>query len=203
MVITRYISRPVNEERKYGKKRNVLIRRTGCFGFYFSYRLPCDYRHFVRFIQGGFGFIDRFQSRSIDGWVSIKFVVSMVFSGDLDANIVQVDLLNSQRPCRGPLPEDVPGIVDYADIDMLGTTVENLPVGRRVLEEGILPQRLRVVARHLPLLPIQISGKLLLILVGGLLVRPVHVVVKVGRQVVEPVSQTIKITKVSLNVMHM
>ena len=45
--------------------------------------------------------------------------MSMIFSGNLDTYVVQVDLLDTESQCRGSCSEDV-------------------PVGRRVLKEGVL-----------------------------------------------------------------
>ena len=85
----------------------------------------------------------------------------MIFSIFLDADAVQVDLLNSQIPGGGIFCQHV-----------------DVRVG--VLKERVLPEGAGVVAARLPLVPVEVVGELFLLPRTGD-VAPVYVVVKVGR----------------------
>ena len=87
------------------------------------------------------------------------FHILDVFAEDLDANVVQVDLLNPKIPSGGVLSE-------------------NVTVGRGVLKKGVLPHGPRVISRRLPFVPVQVVGELVQLLIPGI-EAPVDVVVEV------------------------
>ena len=89
------------------------------------------------------------------------FHILDVFAEDLDANVVQVDLLNPKIPSGGVLSE-------------------NVTVGRGVLKKGVLPHGPGVISRRLPFVPVQVVGELVQLLIPGV-GAPVDVVVEVRR----------------------
>ena len=62
----------------------------------------------------------------LGGWSNLRRILH-IFAVDLDTDVVQVDLLNAEIPRRGVLGEDV-------------------LVSGGILEEGILPDRPRIVS---------------------------------------------------------